>query len=99
MKSYRIVILSQAYDDIQEAIDYYNEKQTGLGKRFLTTTRSTIATIKKIPYFQIRYDEVRCLLIKGFPFMIHFTVEEKSSLILVHAVIHTSRNPDEHWLK
>ena len=99
MKSYRIIILPQALEEIQDAIDYYDEQQIGLGKRFYTASRNTLSTIKKIPFFQVRYDDVRCLLIKGFPFMIHYTVDEASSQIFIHAVIHTSRNPDEYWLK
>jgi toxin ParE1/3/4 len=99
MRRYKIAIEPRAFGEIQQAIDYYNERQKGLGKRFLSSVKKTVEIIRESPFYQIRYDDVRCLLVKRFPFMLHFTVDEKGRTIYIHAVIHTSLNPDEHWLK
>lgn len=32
--------------------------------------------------------------IEKFPYMVHFTVDEKNGIVKILAVIHTSRNPD-----
>lgn len=32
--AFKVTLEPQAVADIQQAIDYYNERQTGLGKRF-----------------------------------------------------------------
>ena len=99
MRPYKMVIAPRALQEIQDAIDHYNGKQKGLGKRFFSGVKKTIEVIRKSPFYQIRYDDVRCLLVKKFPYMLHFTISEKDRIIFVHAVIHTSLNPDEHWFK
>jgi hypothetical protein len=43
--------------------------------------------------YAIRYADVRCMLVKKFPFMVHFTIDENQKLVEVFAVHHTSRNP------
>jgi toxin ParE1/3/4 len=84
--------------DIQEAISFYNKQQKGLGKDFHSVVLSHINSIAKNPHFQIRYDAVHCLPLKKFPFMIHFSIHESQSLVIVHAVFHTSLNPNK-WKK
>ena len=31
--------------------------------------------------------------------MIHFTIDENNKSIKIYAIIHTSRNPDNYWIK
>lgn len=47
--------------------------------------------------FRVRYAETRCVLIKRFPFLIYFVVNEEKGVGEVLAVYHTSRNP-KIWL-
>lgn len=98
MKHFKVIISPYAHNDIEQAMDYYNEQTRGLGKRFLKEVKNTANSINKNPFFQIRYNDVRCLLVKKFPFMIHYSVNEKNKLIFIHAVIHTSLNPEENWI-
>lgn len=83
----------QAKIDIQEQIDYYNSQQKGLGKRFHNDVKSTFIAIRKNPLFQIRYKNIRCIPLKKFPAMVHYTVDESKKRIVVRAVFHTSKNP------
>ncbi|RQP17747.1 type II toxin-antitoxin system RelE/ParE family toxin [Parapedobacter defluvii] len=94
--AFRILIDEDVRMDIQESIDWYNEQKQGLGKQFYTQVKATINRLRSNPFFQIRYDDVRCLPIKRFPFMIHFTVDESKKKVVVRAVFHTSRAP-ENW--
>src|ERR1044072_4286615 len=55
--------------------------------------------LSKNPYAQERYDQVRCMPIKGFPFMFHFGIDEEKKLVKVHTLIHTSVNPKTNWGK
>jgi hypothetical protein len=65
-----------------------------LGDEFKKQAISQINTLKKNPsFYAIRYVGVRCLLIKNFPFLVHFTIDETNSLVKVFAIFHTSRNP------
>lgn len=95
---YEIKLNPRAFTDIQHAIDYYNEQQQGLGKRFYDTIVDSFETLKLHPFYQIRYDNVRCFYTKPFPFLIHFTVNQNANSIIVLAVIHTSMSPAK-WPK
>jgi hypothetical protein len=88
-----VVIDPLAIRDIQETINYYDEQSNGLGKRFESVLNSHFSTLKKNPLLRIRYDKVRCLTLKKFPFMVHFTVDENQKVVTIRAVFHTSLNP------
>ncbi|MBZ9729722.1 type II toxin-antitoxin system RelE/ParE family toxin [Salegentibacter sp. JZCK2] len=42
-------------------------------------------------HFQKRYNEVRLLFTKNFPFAVYYTIE--NNLVFIHAVLHTKRDP------
>jgi hypothetical protein len=92
--AYRIKAEPEALDDIQQAIDWYNEQQSGLGRTFLAEVQTAISSLKVNPFFQVRYDNVRCLPLKKYPFMVHFTVHEPEKLVIIRAVFHTHLDPD-----
>ncbi len=90
---FEIVIEPPALQDIQEAIDYYDEQQVGLGEKFESELNKYFTTLLNIPFFQIRYDKNRCLPLKKFPYMIHYTVDEENEWIVIRAVLNTHRDP------
>ncbi len=94
--SFVIRIEPEAKQDIQEAIDWYNYQQSGLGGKFYLSFLDNIQRLKTNPYYQIRYADVRCLPITKFPFMIHFTIEASSNTVIIRAVFNTSLDP-EKW--
>ncbi|MFP4096393.1 MAG: type II toxin-antitoxin system RelE/ParE family toxin [Cyclobacteriaceae bacterium] len=93
--AFKIKVEPEALDDIQQSIDWYNEKQAGLGRKFLAEVKSCFKSLKVNPFFQVRYDEVRCLPLKKFPFMIHFTVHEADKVVVIRAVFNTYLYPDK----
>jgi hypothetical protein len=99
MIEYNIKIDVDALQDIQNATEWYNDQLEGLGTQFQKHVKIYINSLKKkAPLYSIRYGDVRCMLLKKFPFMIHYIIDEKQYLVEVFAVIHTSRNP-EIWAK
>ena len=94
MDTYEVKIDIDAFLDIQEAADWYNYKVEKLGDRFKRKVKLQINGLKNNPEtYRIRYNNVRCVLIKKFPFLIHFKIDKKNRIVEVIAVIHTSRNP------
>jgi plasmid stabilization system protein ParE len=91
--AFSTVIDPRAMQDIQQAIDYYENQQPGLGKQFEEFLNRNLSKLQQNPFFQVRYENVHCLPLKQHPYMIHFTVDEKEQLITVRAVLNTSRNP------
>lgn len=95
MKTYKILIDIDALEDIQNATDWYNTASKGLGTRFQKQVKTQINTLSKNPLaYGIRYSLVRGMLIKKFPFLVHFTVDQKKRIVKIFAVLHTSRNPE-----
>lgn len=91
---FSIFIEPLAFQDIQDAIDNYELKQPLLGKHFFDTVDLHIQGLKQNPFFQIRYDNVRCLPIKVFPYMIHFVVNQDTNTVEIKAVLNTHKNPN-----
>ena len=94
MKPYKIRINSDALLDIQEATNWYNNQVPKLGARFQSDVIKQINLLKRNALnHNIRYKNVRCVLIKKFPFLIHFVADEANKIVDVFAIIHTSRSP------
>ena len=91
---FKIKIEPEAHEDIQEGIDWYNKKQRGLGRKFHTQVKTFFKHLETNPFYEVRYNDVRCLPLKKYPYMIHFTVDEKSKLVTVRAVFNTSKDPN-----
>lgn len=90
---FSVVLDPRAIQDIQQAIDYYDEQEPGLGEQFEEILNEHLHNLKQNPFFQIRYNNVHCLPMKKYPYMIHFTINKQERLVSVRAVFNTSRNP------
>jgi len=82
------------FNDLVDAVDWYNDRQIGLGTRFFnkvkkqTTKLSTSAL-----HFAVRYDDVRCMRIEKFPYLVHYRVNKQTLTVKIEALFHTSRDP------
>ena len=57
-------IEAEELTDIQEGIVWYNKRRTGPGWKFHVEVKKAFEKPGSNPYFQLRYDDVRCLPIK-----------------------------------
>lgn len=95
----KVVVSESVKLDLLEAASWYENAKKGLGRTFLLHIRKEKNRIAKNPAaFEIRYDSIRIAFSKRFPYGIHFEFIEESALIIIHAIFHTSRNPDG-WKK
>jgi len=93
--SYALIVKPEAENDIQVAYDWYEEQQSGLGETFLNQIDQSFNQILNNPKaFQEQYKKVRMIFTNQFPFGIHYTIEQKRIIVL--AILHTSRSP-ENW--
>ncbi|MFM2306922.1 MAG: hypothetical protein RLZZ367_1591 [Bacteroidota bacterium] len=98
MKSFVVTILPRAFNDIQDAVYYYESLNDGLGEKFFDEVDAYMQILGKHPFYQVRYDDVRCLPLKKFPYMIHFRVDEIQKVVYVEAVVNCYQNPGTSWL-
>jgi len=92
--SFKLIYASEVYLDLQQNIDWYNQRQTGLGTLFFKAVKGQISRIKENPSgVAVRYKDVRCAKVKGFPFLIHFKIFPDANAIKIIAIFSTHRNP------
>lgn len=84
--------LAPARAELQEAIDYYEDRRPGLGKELATEVRSTIDRIllNPIAWAKLSANVRRCRL-RRFPYALIYQV--KPDRVLVVAVMHLRRDP------
>lgn len=94
--SYKIVFEPRAIFDIQDAIDYYDSKQIGLGEYFYETLERHIVVIIKSPFFQIKYKDYHGFPIKKFPFIIFYFIDEEEKTVYIVSVFNTFLDPSKY---
>jgi len=89
---YSLKITPKARDDMQRSIDYYNDQQKGLGKRFASVIKETMASIKKMPLAaSLIYEGERYKVVAKFPYVIFYRIT--GNVILVSRVFNTHQQP------
>lgn len=94
MKQFRFVFSPMSLSDIEEAKNYYEETQAGLGKKFIVQLQLAISALKRNPFLaSVRYDDIRCVQLKKFPYLIHYHIDEEQFIVRIIAVYSTHREP------
>lgn len=97
---YSLIVLEDAKQELFEATDYYEVKQKALGERFIKAVIEHFEIITKTPkhYKKIR-KEYREILIKHFPFLIVYRIDESKKVVVVVSVFHSKRHPKHKFNK
>jgi plasmid stabilization system protein ParE len=89
----RTFVRPEAQTDIREAAGWYEDRESGLGLRFLREIRTSLQHIAINPLmFPIVEADVRRALLHKFPYSIYFVNEPEA--VVVIAVLHQHRRPD-----
>jgi plasmid stabilization system protein ParE len=95
--AFKIVLLPRAQGEISDAINWYENREKGLGEYFLFEVESELNRILENPLIFPKSNgpvtEFRKAILKKFPFLILFTVSEDK--IMIHSVFHTSQDPNK----
>lgn len=85
-------IAEQEFDD---SIAYYESEREGLGQEFRVIIEQHFQRIADNPkrFPQVRGEVRRAVVLRRFPFVIHFLIEPERIVIL--SVFHTSRDPEQ----
>lgn len=91
----KVRYLSVAELELQEAIEFYESVDSGLGIRFYAEVRNAIDRIKQLPdaWSPLTRNTRRCRT-KVFPYGVIYQIREDEILIL--AVAHLKRRPN-YW--
>jgi hypothetical protein len=99
MNKFDIEISPRVAKDLLNSLYYYEKISKKVSTNFLKDFKQTLSKIKRNPNLQIRYNEVRCIPLNNYLFMLHFKIYEKDNLVVIYALIHTSLNPNDYWVK
>ncbi|PHJ61997.1 toxin, RelE family protein [Nostoc linckia z18] len=92
--SYQLIISPEAELDIQDAFEWYEQRDSGLGSEFVRAIDSCLALIGRNPLaYPVVYRQARRALIRRFPYGVIYVVEE--NVITVIACYHVKRNPKQ----
>ena len=92
--SYKIFFKEEAQQDIIHASAWYEKQQAGLGENFLEAVLKETSTLQTHPRaYPQKYRGTREIVMKRFPFLIIYRVEELH--IFVHSVYHTRQHPNK----
>ena len=95
---YKLIVFPKVYEELVEAIDYYNEQQNGLGFDLIDEWESALNTVLLNPLgFEKKQQNFRWVLLKRFPYLIIFEIIEYD--IFVYRIINAKRKPTKRFRK
>lgn len=96
--TFKTELLPRARKELLDAWDWYEDKWTGLGDRFMREVEKKLQQIEKTPE---RYAEhrkgFREAKIKVFPYLIIYRIQKRKKIIAISSIFHTSRNPKKKY--
>ena len=96
--SYQLQIRIRARKDIEKILDWYLERNKTAALKYQEQLQDNIEFILKHPLsMEIRYKTIRMSHLKNFPVSLHYSVNEKSEIILLYSVQFSMENP-EKWV-
>ena len=82
----------EAEEEFDEAFDWYESRQTGLGEKFAAEVQKVFDRISGSPHaHRIVFADIRKGVVRRFPYCVYY--RPHSDRIEVIAVFHTSRDP------
>ena len=95
---YTSVLSSRAQKEIAQAWEWYEDRQRGLGDRFLKEVVSRLKKIEQSPdKYPTRFKTYKEATIPIFPYLVVFRIARKSKSIRIVSVFHTSLNPKKKY--
>jgi len=92
--AFKIIVSPRAQKEIENAIDYYALYSTDAPKDFIAVLKETYATLETIPFFRVRYKNIRALKLIRFPYSLYYVINVNQNSIRVLSCFHNKRNPN-----
>ncbi len=87
----------EASSELDEAFEWYENEQAGLGDKFIAEVETAILRIQHFPQVNpIILKNIRRALLPGFPYGVIYSI--KDGIIEIYAISHLHRRPF-YWKK
>ncbi len=92
--AFSLIVKPEAEEDLADAYHWYEKQRTGLGHEFFECVEDVFLRLRLTPEIHaIVHESVRQTLIQRFPYVVCYTIEEKT--VYVIAVFHGHRDPKD----
>lgn len=92
--SYLVIFSGRVQKEIAKSWQWYEERQPGLGDRFVKEVLAKVKLIEQNPErYPTRYKSYKETPIAVFPFLIIYRLNSGKKIIRIVSVFHTSLNP------
>lgn len=90
--NYSLIIQDEAALDIEDAYQYYEKSNPGLGSEFIRAVDACLSKVGRTPLaYPTVHKQIRRALIRRFPYGVFYIVEDNT--IVAIACFHAKRNP------
>jgi toxin ParE1/3/4 len=91
---FNINVSSYAEIDLYESFVFYEEREAGLGDKFISYIDESFNFIaENYLASPVIYKKVRRFVARRFPFFIYYLINASENEILIIGVLHSKRNP------
>jgi len=90
---YKIIVSPRAQKEIENAIEYYSLNSEDAPQNFIYELKEAYATLSAIPFFRVRYKNIRAISLHKFPHSLYFVINEDTNTVRILSCFHNKRNP------
>ena len=94
MEKFKVDLYDEAIADLNKALKHYRDISPSLAKKLHGAVNTAINDLKKNPFYQIRYDNFRMKLVKKFPYVLHFIIDDNAKTVFIYGIRNSNQNPD-----
>src|SRR3978361_1009900 len=96
--SAKYILHPRAQEDYEDSISWYLARSQNIAENFVKAINKTLKKICDNPYrWKNEFENFRELNVRGFPFIIIYSIEDSGETIMVAAVHHAKKNPDKKY--
>ena len=97
--AYAFRLHEQAHEEYIAAYTWYEEKQKGLGAKFMNSVEKRLRQISEYPeyYGRRQRSNFREAKVENFPYMIVYEFFKRKQVIHIAAIYHSKRNPKRKY--
>jgi hypothetical protein len=99
LNKFKVITQKRAELEIDEISEYYESLSEGLGTKFYMETQEYISTLENFPFFEEKYNIVRKLPLKKFPYTIHLIIDEEEKIVSIQAITCDYQDPNTTRIK
>lgn len=94
--AYKINVSYKVQKEVYKAIDFYNDVSELVPAKFIDAIQETYLKLSVNPFYQIRKNTIRAIPVKGFPYLLLFSINEQNREVRILSCFHTSKNPRKY---